>query len=56
MPNKPQAKIGPAERDRLVNEAMRITQSREDLLRRNDELLTKLMRGPRYKSRKSKSK
>ena len=40
------------EHDRLVNEAMRITQSREDLLRRNDELLTKLMRDKRHQPRR----
>ena len=36
--------LRPAELDRLVDEAMRITQSRADLLRRNDDLLIRLMR------------
>ncbi len=36
--------LRPGELDRLVDEAMRLTQSRADLLRRNDELLIRLMR------------
>jgi len=45
------------QRDRLVAEAMRLTQSRADLLRRNDALLKKLMLCERYRQRrKAKSK
>ena len=36
--------LRPGELDRLVDEAMRLTQSRADLLRRNDDLLIRLMR------------
>lgn len=45
------------ERERLADEAMRITQSREDLLRRNDALLKQMMQCPsRYPPRKAKRK
>ena len=35
--------LRPGQLDRLVDKAMRVTQSRADLLRRNDELLVKLL-------------
>jgi hypothetical protein len=48
--------LSPKELDRLVNKAMHDTQSRADLLRRNDALLKKLMLCERYRRRKAKSK
>lgn len=50
--NEKEKPLSPKERDRLVAEAMRITQSRADLLRRNDALLKELMQCERYRKRR----
>jgi hypothetical protein len=46
----------PVERARLAKEAMRVTQTRADLLRRNDELLKKMLRCPERYRQSSKAK